>query len=65
MTVKEGEWVTLGMILAVLDRSSAKSALDAAKEALTQVQDAHRRMSQFHDSASLPEIKMVEVNSKL
>ena len=65
MTVKEGEWVTPGMTLAVLDRSSAKSALDAAEAALTQAQDAHRRMSQLHDSASLPEIKMVEVNSKL
>lgn len=65
VTVKEGEEVRLGTVIATLDRTSAKSALDAAEAALLQARDAYKRMSQLHDSASLPEIKMVEVDSKL
>lgn len=65
MNVTEGAHVAKGSVLAELDRTTSKSALDAAEAALSQAQDAHRRMSQLYESSSLPEIKMVEMDSRL
>ena len=48
-----------------LDATSVRSSYDAAKAALVQAEDAYRRMEELHAKGSLPEIKWVEVQSKL
>lgn len=61
----EGSPVSKGMSLAFLDHTSAGSALETAEANLGQARDAHNRMSQLYKNASLPEIKMVEMEAKL
>ena len=60
-----GNRVEKGQLLASLDATSVRSSYDAAKAALVQVEDAYRRMKELHGKGSLPEIKWVEVQSKL
>lgn len=63
--VDEGERVTQGQTLATLDESSAKHVYTTAKAALEQAKDAYARLKQLHDAESLPEIKWVEIQTKL
>lgn len=60
-----GQRVNKGTLLASIDPVSLKSNYDAAKATLDQAQDACNRMRELHDKGSLPEIKWVEVQSKL
>ena len=60
-----GDRVEKGQLLASLDATSVRSSYDAAKAALVQAEDAYRRMEELHAKGSLPEIKWVEVQSKL
>lgn len=60
-----GNRVEKGQLLASLDATSVRSSYDAAKAALVQAEDAYRRMKELHGKGSLPEIKWVEVQSKL
>jgi RND family efflux transporter MFP subunit len=72
LRVSEGQWVKAGEVLGVVDptrsgnaltmaRSATRQALDTQKQA----EDAYRRMKILHDRGSLPEIKWVEVETKL
>lgn len=63
--VDEGEHVAKGQTLATLDESSAKHVYTTAKAALEQAKDAYARMKQLHDAESLPEMKWVEIQTKL
>lgn len=63
--VSEGQPVRKGQLLATIDDAQARHALDAAKSALDQALDAKARMKQLHDKNSLPDIKWVEVESKV
>lgn len=63
--VDEGESVCHGAVVARLDRSVAGSALEAARATLEQAEDAFGRMEMLHSSASLPDMKMAEVKSRL
>ncbi len=63
--VSEGQRVRKGQLLAVLDKSSLKSAHNAAVATLHQAEDAYRRLTQLHDNNSLPEIKYVEMQTNL
>lgn len=65
ITVSEGEFVRKGRLLAKLDQSSARSMLDAAEATLKQAQDAYKRLKTVHDNGSLPEIQMVDIETKL
>lgn len=60
-----GDRVEKGQLLASLDATSVRSSYDAAKAALVQAEDAYRRMKELYGKGSLPEIKWVEVQSKL
>lgn len=60
-----GERVRRGLLLALLDDVSMQSSYDAAKATLTQAEDAYRRMKDLYGKGSLPEIKWIEVQSKL
>lgn len=60
-----GDRVTKGQLIATLNPFSMQSTYDAAKSTLGQAEDAYRRMKELYDKGSLPEIKWVEVQSKL
>ena len=60
-----GQQVAKGQLLATLDPTSTQNAYNAARATLEQAQDAYRRMKELHDKGSLPDIKWVEVQSKL
>lgn len=63
--VKVGDNVKAGQLLARLDKSSAQSAYEASKSTLDQAEDGYRRAKQLYDNGSLPEIKWVEIQTKL
>ena len=60
-----GDRVAKGQLIATVDPFSMQSSYDAAKASLAQAEDAYRRMKELYDKGSLPEIKWVEVQSKL
>lgn len=63
--VKVGERVHKGQLLATLDATQLKNAHDIALATLGQAQDAYNRMKDLHEQQALPDIKWVEVQSKL
>lgn len=63
--VKEGQHVTAGQLLASVDKSSATNAFNAAKATLNRAQDGYNRAKQVYDNGSLPEVKMIEVQTQL
>lgn len=63
--VREGQRVDKGQLLASLDRATLQNSFEAAHASLVQAQDACDRMKILYESKSLPEIKWVEVQSKL
>ncbi len=65
LSVAEGQSVKKGQLIGVLDDASLRNAYDIAKATLDQARDAYERMKLLHDSNSLPEIKYVDVQSKL
>jgi RND family efflux transporter MFP subunit len=63
--VSEGDFVRKGQMLAKLDQSPARSMLEAAEATLKQAQDAYDRLKSIYEKGSLPEIQMVEIETKL
>ena len=63
--VREGQMVSEGDLLAEMDDTSAKSILEASRASKEQAEDALSRYSRLHDSGSLPEVKWVEIQSKV
>ena len=63
--VSEGQRVSRGQLLAVVDDTSLRSGYASAKAVLTQAEDAYQRMKLLHDNHSLPDIQWAEVESKL
>lgn len=65
LNVAEGNHVKKGQLIGTLDDGSLRSAYDIAMATLNQAKDAYNRMKQLHEANSLPDIKWVEVQSKL
>ncbi len=65
LTVSEGDRVRKGQLIGTLDDGSLRSAYDIANATLNQAKDAYNRMKLLHEANSLPDIKWVEVQSKL
>lgn len=65
LTVKVGDHVRRGQLIAVVDGTTARNSLDIAQSTLAQAQDAYNRMKMLHDRGSLPDIKWVEAESQL
>jgi len=63
--VSEGQSVNKGMVLATLDGKSYRSSYQIALAKEKQAQDAYSRLSELYKKGSLPEIKMVEIESDL
>lgn len=65
INIEEGQRISKGQLLAMLDPTSAKNIFDAAESSLKQAKDAYKRLKSIYDNGSLPEIQMVEIESKL
>lgn len=65
LTVSEGQSVRRGQLLAVIDETRARNTLMTTKAALDQALDAQARMKLLHETQSLPDMKWVEVESKV
>ncbi|MGE4586003.1 MAG: efflux RND transporter periplasmic adaptor subunit [Mangrovibacterium sp.] len=63
--VTEGQYVSRGVLLARLDRTSLESTHQAALSSLKQARDALNRLQLLYDNQSLPEIKYIEAQTKL
>jgi len=61
--VREGEAVKRGQPLASLNDRAFRDALGIASSKASQAEDAHRRLQPMYKNSTLPEIKMVEVES--
>lgn len=65
LAVKEGQKVKKGQLLATIDNSTALNSYFAAQATLSQAEDAYNRAKQVYDKGSLPEVKWVEMQTKL
>ncbi|HNU37673.1 MAG TPA: efflux RND transporter periplasmic adaptor subunit [Macellibacteroides fermentans] len=63
--VSEGQMVSKGQLLATLDQRVLLNSYQAANAARVQAQDAFDRLHSLYEKGSLPEIKYVEIESKL
>ena len=63
--VDAGDIVHKGQLLATLNQTDAKSMYDITLSQYQQAKDAYDRLKTVHDQGSLPEIKWVEMESKL
>lgn len=60
-----GEMVKKGQLLATLDETDAKSMLGISSSQYQQAKDAFDRLKIVHENGSLPDIKWVEMETKL
>ena len=63
--VREGQTVSRGQLLAVMDDSQARNVLAGAEAQMAQAEDALQRYGMLHDAGSLPEAQWVEIQSKV
>jgi len=63
--VSEGEFVPKGRLAARLDTISAHSVFNAAGSSLKQAKDGFERLKSIHDKGSLPDVQMVDIETKL
>ncbi|WP_312900028.1 efflux RND transporter periplasmic adaptor subunit [Chryseobacterium taichungense] len=62
---KEGQNVKKGQLMAKLNTTTLNSAYSASVSTLEQAQDAYSRMNEMYKNESLPEIKLIDVKTKL
>ena len=65
LKVRKGERVSKGQVIAEVESQNVRSAYDMAQASLAQAEDGYRRAQQVHDSGSIADVKMVEVEAKL
>ena len=65
MYVNEGQAVSRGQLLAVMDDTQARNMLSGAEAQMAQAEDALQRYGLLHDNGSLPEVQWVEIQSKV
>lgn len=63
--VSEGQSVQKGQLLAALDQTSLKNEYASAKAALLEAEDAFERQTMLYNNNSLPEVRYVEIKTKL
>lgn len=63
--VEEGQSVKKGQLIAEIDPTLMRTALNSSEAVLNQARDAYNRMKFLHDTNSLSEIQWVEAQSKL
>lgn len=61
----EGQMVKKGQPLAQVDGHNVRQSYEMAASTLRQAEDAHKRLSELYKRGTLPEIKMVEMETEL
>lgn len=64
VNVSEGKRVAKGSLVATLDETSAKNALEIATALKSQAEDARARMEKLYQNKSISEIQWMDVESK-
>ena len=64
LNIAEGKKVSKGTLVATLDDTSAKSALEIATAMKNQAEDARSRMEKLYQNKTISEIQWMEVESK-
>lgn len=64
MTVVEGTRLKEGDVIAVINSSAVLNALAAAQATLSQAEDGLKRTTQLFQNGTIPEVKLVEVQTK-
>lgn len=65
VNVKQGSAVAEGDEVVILSSQTVQSAYDMARATLNQAEDAYSRLQKVNATNSVPEIQMVEIESKL
>ena len=63
--VEEGQFVRKGQAMAEVDGQNVRNAHDISAATLAQAEDAYKRLKNLYDKGTLPEIKMVEMETAL
>lgn len=63
--VDEGQFVRKGQVMAEVDGQNVRNAHDISAATLSQAEDAYKRLKNLYDKGTLPEIKMVEMETAL
>lgn len=63
--LKAGDRVRAGQVVAKVESQSIRSAYLSAQSTLEQARDGYDRLSKAYESGSVPEVKMVELRTKL
>lgn len=63
--VEEGQFVKKGQPMAEIDGQNVRNAHEISAATLNQAEDAYRRLKDLYDKGTLPEIKMVEMETAL
>ncbi|MEG1544104.1 MAG: efflux RND transporter periplasmic adaptor subunit [Tannerellaceae bacterium] len=63
--VTEGQAVRKGQLLAELECDNLTSSYEAAQASLHQAEDGYKRLKALYDNGSLPEVKLVEIQTQL
>lgn len=63
--VSEGQPVGKGQLIAEMDDTQARNLLEGAEAQLKQANDALERYGMLHENGSLPEVKWVEIQTKV
>ncbi len=61
----QGQRVAKGDVLAVVEAQSVQSSLEIAKARLEQARDGYERLKKVYASGSVPEVRMVEIETQL
>lgn len=65
LPVKEGQSVTKGETLAIIESQSAVSAYETAKASLAQAEDGWARVNKVYETGTVTEAKYIEIKTKL
>ncbi len=63
--VSEGDYVKKGQLLAELGKETLSNAYEMALATYNQAKDAYTRLKPMYDNGNLPEIKFIDVETKL
>ncbi|MCD8285885.1 MAG: efflux RND transporter periplasmic adaptor subunit [Clostridia bacterium] len=65
LKVSQGQQVDKGDVIAVIQSQSVMSTLDMMQAKLDQAKDGYERLQKVYTSGSVPEVKMVEIQTQL
>lgn len=65
VNVREGSFVKAGTVIAEIESQSLKSAATAAEAALRQAEDGLARAESVYESKGIPDVKMVELRTRV